>query len=79
MTIKETAAQFFDACETGKGWETCKQYCHPQASFSAQADALAHRYDKRIAAHASNVLTSIVMPLDKLDYFDEPGTPGPRR
>lgn len=31
---------FFDACETGKGWEVCKQYCHPDASFSAQADAL---------------------------------------
>ena len=39
--IKEKAEQFFDACETGKGWETCRQYCHPQATFSAQADALA--------------------------------------
>lgn len=25
----------------GKGWETCQQYCHPQATFSAQSDALA--------------------------------------
>ena len=33
--------QFFDACETGKGWEACQQYCQPQATFSAQADALA--------------------------------------
>ncbi len=40
-SIKEKAEQFFDACETGKGWETCRQYCHPQATFSAQADALA--------------------------------------
>ncbi len=40
-SIKEQAEQFFDACETGKGWETCRQYCHPQATFSAQADALA--------------------------------------
>jgi predicted ester cyclase len=39
-TIKATARQFFDACETGKGWEGCKQYCHPDASFSAQAGAL---------------------------------------
>jgi predicted ester cyclase len=39
-SIKEKAEQFFDACETGKGWETCRQYCHPQATFSAQADAL---------------------------------------
>jgi len=40
-SMKEAAAQFFDACETGKGWEACAQFCHPDASFSAQADALA--------------------------------------
>ena len=39
--MKEKAEQFIDACDTGKGWETCRQYCHPQATFSAQADALA--------------------------------------
>lgn len=38
--MKETAQQFFDACETGKGWEACRKYCHPDAGFSAQADAL---------------------------------------
>jgi len=37
--IKNTAKQFFDACETGKGWAGCKQYCHPAATFSAQAGA----------------------------------------
>jgi predicted ester cyclase len=40
-SIKERAAQFFDACETGKGWDGCKEFCHPDASFSAQAGALA--------------------------------------
>jgi predicted ester cyclase len=40
-SIKETAKQFFVTCETGKGWESCKEYCHPSASFSAQAAALA--------------------------------------
>lgn len=39
-TMRETAAQFFDACETGKGWEGCNQFCHPDATFAAQADAL---------------------------------------
>jgi steroid delta-isomerase-like uncharacterized protein len=38
--ITETAAQFFDACETGKGWEACTAFCHPDATFSAQAGAL---------------------------------------
>ena len=33
----ESAKLFFDACETGKGWEVCKDYCHTNASFSAQA------------------------------------------
>jgi predicted ester cyclase len=36
----DVAARFFDACETGKGWEGCQTYCHPDATFSAQADAL---------------------------------------
>jgi predicted ester cyclase len=36
----ESAKLFFDACETGKGWEGCKQYCSSDASFSAQAGAL---------------------------------------
>ncbi len=40
-TIKDTAKLFFDACETGKGWEVCQQYCQTGASFSAQAGALA--------------------------------------
>ena len=36
-----TANQFFEACETGKGWEGCKSYCHPDASFSSQTTVLA--------------------------------------
>ena len=39
-SIKESAEQFFDACETGKGWDACSEFCHPDASFSAQAGAL---------------------------------------
>lgn len=39
-TIKDTAKQFFDSCETGKGWDACSRYCHPDASFAAQVDAL---------------------------------------
>jgi predicted ester cyclase len=40
-SIRETAEQFFDACETGKGWDVCQQYCHPAATFSSQTGALA--------------------------------------
>jgi hypothetical protein len=39
--ILEQAKPFFEACETGKGWEVCKAYCHPDATFSSQAAVLA--------------------------------------
>lgn len=39
--MRQTAEQFFEACETGKGWDGCSQYCHPGATFSAEAPALA--------------------------------------
>ncbi|MEM9140663.1 MAG: ester cyclase [Pseudomonadota bacterium] len=41
MSMMDTAARFFDACETGKGWETCAQYCAPGATFACQSVALA--------------------------------------
>ena len=41
MSITETAREFFEACETGRGWAECAQYCHDGATFSCQADALA--------------------------------------
>jgi predicted ester cyclase len=41
MAIKDTAERFFETCETGKGWESCKAYCHPDATFSAQIGVLA--------------------------------------
>jgi predicted ester cyclase len=40
-TIAETALAFFEACDTGKGWEACSAYCLPDATFAAQAEPLA--------------------------------------
>ena len=40
-SITEIAKKFFEACETGKGWEGCKAYCKTDATFSAQAEPLA--------------------------------------
>ena len=42
MSITSIAKEFFDACETGKGWEACKKHCTPDATFSAQAEPLAN-------------------------------------
>ena len=41
MTHLSTATAFFDACETGKGWGACAQYCAAEATFSCQSIALA--------------------------------------
>jgi hypothetical protein len=40
-SFTENALAFFDAVETGKGWEACSAYCDRDATFEAQADALA--------------------------------------
>ena len=40
MTITDTARAFFEACETGGGWDACRVYCTPDATFSAQAEPL---------------------------------------
>jgi steroid delta-isomerase-like uncharacterized protein len=39
-SMTEIARQFFDACETGKGWAVCQEFCKPDATFSAQAEPL---------------------------------------
>lgn len=38
--MTETAKAFFEACETGKGWDACQQYCTDDATFSAQCEPL---------------------------------------
>lgn len=37
----------------------------------AVARALYYRFLKRITAHVMNLMTSLVLPLDRLDYYDE--------
>lgn len=39
--LLQSAREFFEVCETGKGWEVCRDFCQPDASFSCQCDALA--------------------------------------
>jgi predicted ester cyclase len=40
LSITKIAQEFFEACDTGKGWDICSQYCTPDATFSAQAEPL---------------------------------------
>src|SRR3954453_15472018 len=39
-SITIVAENFFAACETGKGWDVCRAYCAPDATFAAQAEPL---------------------------------------
>lgn len=50
MTHAQTARDFFEACETGRGWDGCKTWCLEGATFSCQADALAQT--STLAAYA---------------------------
>ena len=38
--ILEPARQFFEASESGQGWDVCKSFCNPGATFSSQTGAL---------------------------------------
>jgi len=40
MSAFDTAAKFFEACETAKGWAGCKDYVVDGALFSAQSEPL---------------------------------------
>jgi len=65
MSISDNAMAFFDACETGKGWDGCKSYCHQDASFSAQADALA---DVVTVEGYSNWMQGLLTPVPDGNY-----------
>ena len=56
----EVAQAFFDACDTGKGWEVCQQYCTPDATFSAQAEPLA---DVHTLEQYSDWMKGLLTPL----------------
>ena len=64
-TIKEAAQQFFDACESGKGWDICQSYCHPDATFSAQADALA---GVKTLAEYTDWMKGLLTPIPDASY-----------
>ena len=39
--IRDTALGFIRDVEAGKGWAVCRQYAHPDATFSSQAESFA--------------------------------------
>ena len=65
MSITQTAHNFFEACESGKGWEGCQAFCHDDASFSCQSEALAEV--ATLAAYA-DWMKGIFGPLPDASY-----------
>src|SRR5215510_5297022 len=39
-SIQDIAQEFFVACEAGRGWSGCTEFCKPNATFSAQAEPI---------------------------------------
>ena len=64
-SITTVAQAFFDACETGKGWETCSAYCTPNATFSAQAEPL---LDVKTLAQYSDWMKGMMAVLPDAHY-----------
>lgn len=59
-SILDLAIQFQEACDGGKGWEGCKEFCGPDATFSAQTTALAEISTlEGYCEWAKNILTPI--------------------
>ena len=74
----DAAAGFIEKCEIRKdvcddGVEEILTQSEPRSVDPADpaATVLCYRYFKRVISHARNIVTSIVVPVDKLDYFDE--------
>jgi hypothetical protein len=66
------ARLFFDACETGKGWESCVAYCHPGATFSAQTGVLSEIDTlEGYSEWMKNLLTPIPDGQYELKFFAE--------
>ena len=66
-TILQTEDQLLDEYE-----ELIETQLHADTpATEAVPRALLYRYYKRITAHLMNILTSLVMPIDRLDYYDE--------
>jgi predicted ester cyclase len=64
-SITAVAKDFFTACETGKGWEGCKAYCAPDATFSAQAEPLT---DIKTLAQYADWMKGMFTPLPNGSY-----------
>ena len=87
--VMATCREVFDANEKQRAAELIRQaqqiedFCDEQVCQLirreeeidlATAYALAYRYFKRVASHTSNIASSVIQPIDKLDFPAKPDT-----
>ena len=58
----DVAMKFFEACETGQGWDGCKAYVAHGASFSAQSEPIADMTTIESYAEWMKVIVTQTMP-----------------
>jgi len=63
------------ACRAVEDARNLARKCDAMITRDAVLLTLLARYLKRISLHLSNIASSVVMPLHRLDYFDEESTP----
>ena len=67
MNLLENAVTFFMNCETGKGWEACKDFVDGNGKFTCQADPLADVNELNAYVEWMAGLNSVTMPGSKVD------------
>jgi phosphate uptake regulator len=70
---EEAARKFLEDCD--KLEDQCDESVHRLLAvkgLNKAGSVLTYRYFKRVISHIANIVTSLVMPIDKLDFFDEP-------
>ena len=60
-----TAREFFDACEFGRGWEVCRNYCHDDATFICQSDVLT---DVKTLSEYTDWMKGLLTPIPDSNY-----------
>ena len=63
--ITAAARNFFEACETGKGWDGCAEFCTADATFSAQSEPLA---EVTTVEHYCNWMKGLFGPMPDARY-----------
>ena len=75
MTAFENAKKFFDACESAKGWDGCRQYVADGAAFRAQSEPLAEITTVQAYCDWMAAIGNVILPGASYDLhsaaFDE--------